>query len=404
MLLLAWRNLWRNARRSLLTLASIACGVAAIMFGQSMIKTIQCSLIEKATGIITGHVQIQHREVKQLKFPEKSYGDLPAVERALSADPGVAAFEARILITGLLSSHVDSWGALIVGIEPHRDSRVTTMHEYLSEGSFFTGTGKEIVMGDSLARSLELKLGEKVVVMAQASDGSMGADNYRLAGLYHTGSETFDKQIAYVPLPALQETLAMEGQANNYVLRLRDPERLEEARARVAAELGDKPLKVVTWREVDEELVGVQTYQNAILKIVLAIVFLIVALGILNTVFMSLFERVREFGILKAIGARPGFLLRLVLAESCMLGTIGGAFGCLIGSALIRYYGAQGLPLPLGEALSYFLPFDPVLHLRFDWPTHRTALAAVVVTSLLAALPPALRAARMKPVECLRHR
>lgn len=374
------------------------------MFGQSLIKTIQYSLIEKATGIITGHVQVQHEGVKQLKFPEKAFGELAAVERVLAAEPGVAAFQARIVITGLLSSKVDSGGALIVGIEPHRDSRVTTMHKYLAKGTFFSGKGKEIVMGDSLADSLGLRVGDSVVVMAQAADQSMGADNYRLAGLYHTGSETFDKQIAYVPFRSLQETLAMEGQANNFALRLRDPERLEEVRSRLAAALQGKGLKVVTWREVDEELVGVQTYQNAILKIILAIVFLIVALGILNTIFMSLFERVREFGVLKAIGARPGFLLRLVLVESLLLGTMGGAVGLVAGASLIRYFGAEGLPLPLGEALSYFLPFEPVLFLRFDWPTHRSALGAVVVTSLLAALPPALRAARLKPVECLRHR
>jgi len=168
--------------------------------------------------------------------------------------------------------------------------------------------------------------------------------------------------------------------------------------------IAGEPLKVLTWREVDEEITGVQAYQNAILKIVLGIVFLIVALGILNTVFMSLFERVREFGILKAMGARPSFVLRLVLVESCLLGGLGGGAGVLIGSALIAYYRQEGLPLPIGEAMSQFLPFDTVLHLRFDWPTHQTAMAAVVITSLLAALPPALRAARLKPVDCLRHR
>lgn len=404
MLLLAWRNLWRNARRSLLTLASIACGVAAIMFGQSMIKTIQHQLIEKATGIITGHIQIQHKDVRELKFPEKSFGDLPKVERVLAADPNLDAFQARILITGLISGKNDSNGVLVVGVEPNRDKRVTTMHAYLSQGTWLTGKPKEIVMGDAAADALGAGLGDTVVVLAQASDSSMGADNYKIVGLFHAGSQTFDKAIVYVPFKSLQETLAMEGRANNYVLKLRNPELLEEARARLRAELEGEPLKVLTWREVDEELTGVQAYQNAILKIVLGIVFLIVALGILNTVFMSLFERVREFGVLKAMGARPAFVLRLVLVESCMLGCLGGAAGVAIGSALISYYGHQGLPLPLGEAMSQFLPFDTILKLRFDWPTHRTAMAAVVVTSLLAALPPALRAARLKPVECLRHR
>ena len=402
--MLAWRNLWRNSRRSLLTLASIACGVAALMFGQSLIKTIQYQLIEKATGVIAGHIELQQRDVKEFKFPEKPMGNLPAIERVLASDPAIDAFEPRIAITGLISSAKDSNGVLICGVDPARDPRVTTMRTYLQRGAYLTGGPREIFLGDTLADALDLRLGDKAVILGQASDGSMGADNYRVVGLYHTGSATFDKQIVFVPLASLQETLAMEGRANQVVIRLREPERLEEARARLARALKALPVQVLTWREVDEELVGVQTYQNAILKIVLAIVFLIVALGILNTVFMSLFERVREFGVLKAIGARPGVLLRLVLAESCMLGALGGACGLAGGSALIRYFGAQGLPLPLGDTLAVFLPFDTVLHLRFDWPTHRAALIAVVVTSLLAALPPALRAARMKPAECLRHR
>ena len=404
MLLLAWRNLWRNSRRSLLTLASIACGVAAIMFGQSLIKTIQYQLIEKATGVITGHIQIQDRRVKELKYPEKSMAGLAAIERVLASDPAIDAFEPRIAVTGLVSSTKDCSGVLIVGVDPRRDPRVTTMSTYLRQGSYLTGGPRELFLGDQLADALGVRLGDKLVVMGQSLDGSMGADNYRIVGLYHTGSVTFDKSILYVTLASLQETLAMQGRANQFVIRLREPERLQEERERLERALQALPVKIATWREIDPELVGVQSYQNAILKIVLAIVFVIVALGILNTVFMSLFERVREFGVLKAIGARPSVLLRLVLTESCMLGVLGGAAGVAVGSALIRYYGEEGLPLPLGDTLAYFLPFETVLHLRFDWPTHREALVAVVVTSLLAALPPALRAARMKPAECLRHR
>ncbi|MBI4346511.1 MAG: ABC transporter permease, partial [Elusimicrobia bacterium] len=369
MLLLAWRNLWRNARRSLLTLASIACGVAAIMFGQSMIKTIQYSLIEKATGVISGHIQVQHQDVRELKFPEKYFGELPRIDRALSADPAVAAHQARIVVTGLVSGKNDSNGVLIVAVEPHRDPKVTSMHTYLQRGTWLTGKPREIVLGDQAAEALGAGLGEKVVVMAQASDGSMGADNYTVVGLFHAGSQTFDKAIVYVPLASMQETLALEGRANNFVVRLRDPERLREAQAGLAAALAKEPVKVLTWREVDEELTGMQAYQNAILKIVLGIVFLIVALGILNTVFMSLFERVREFGILKAMGARPSFVLRLVLVESCIMGAIGGAAGVAVGSALIVYFHQQGLALPLGEAMKQFLPFDTLLYLRFDWPT-----------------------------------
>ncbi|MFC1679954.1 ABC transporter permease, partial [Elusimicrobiota bacterium] len=167
--------------------------------------------------------------------------------------------------------------------------------------------------------------------------------------------------------------------------------------------LADRPVNVVTWEDVDFELVGIRDYQNALLSIVLLVVFAIVALGILNTLLMSMFERVREFGVLMAIGARPAVIRRLVVLESCILGSLGALFGLAVGCALIIYYRKTGLDLPVGDAIAYFMPFDSVLYMRFNWPSHAVALAAVLITSVLSGLPPAARASRMRPAESLRH-
>jgi len=374
------------------------------MFGQSLVKTMQLQLIAKATGVITGHLQVQDARVKNVKFPEHPIRDAAAVEKALGAVAGRAGHQARILMTGLISSKKDSNGVLIVGVEPARDRELTTMHTYLSTGAFLSGRGGELFMGDSLAKTLGLKLGETAVLMAQASDGSMGADNFRITGLYHTGSQSFDNQIVYVPLSSMQEMLSMEGQANNFLLRLRDPERLDEARAVVERATAGLSVQVLRWKDIDYELVGIQTYQDAIMMMMLLIVFAIVSLGILNTLLMSTFERVREFGVLMAIGARPGRILKMIVLESCCLGAVGAAGGLAGGAALILWYGAHGLKLPVSDAVGYFLPFDTLLYLRFDWFRHATALSALLVVSVLAALPSALRASRLKPAECIRER
>ena len=136
---------------------------------------------------------------------------------------------------------------------------------------------------------------------------------------------------------------------------------------------------------------------------VLVIVFLIVALGILNTQLMSLFERVREFGVLMSIGARPRWIVRLILAESLVLGCVGRLLGVTIGRALIAYLGRHGLHLPVGEAFSYFLPFPSIIYLIPAWRMHAFACFSVFTITLLASLPPALRAGRLKPAEALRH-
>jgi len=258
-------------------------------------------------------------------------------------------------------------------------------------------------MGDKMAQRLDLRVGEKAVVMAQADDGSMGAEAFRLVGVFHTGSVSFDSQIVYVPLSACQELLGTGRKINHFVVRLRDHGKVDRVRLSLSEKLAGKPLQVLTWKEVDHEIVSIQKFQNALLDVVLLVVFLIVALGILNTLLMSLFERVREFGVLMAIGARPAWVMRLILAESVLLGSVGTLLGVALGACLILYFGRSGLYLPVGDAMSYFIPFPSVIYLRFAWPNHSYAILSVLVTSVLAALPPALRAGRLRPAEALRH-
>ncbi len=385
----------------------MATGLAAIMFGQSLIKTLQGQLIEKATGSITGHIQVQNRHIKEYKFPDRYVEDPGPPAAALSGHPDIFAWGRRITITGLVSSPTGSVGVLICAVEPTLEPKITTMASYITRGDFLLSHRKGIVMGEKLAQRLDLKLGEKAVIMAQASDGSMGAEALRLTGVYRTGSTSFDGQIVYVPLDAAQEMLVVGKRVNQLVARLKDVGDADQVKRDLAEALGSQgagaAVQVLSWKDVDHEILAIQRFQDALLTVVLIIVFLIVALGVLNTMLMSLFERVREFGVLMAIGARPAWVLRLVLAESAALGLVGAVLGLALGSALIAYFGRNGLHLPVGEALAYFIPFPSVLYLQPSWKSHVVATASVLVTSLLAALPPALRACRLRPAEALRH-
>ncbi|HAZ08606.1 MAG TPA: hypothetical protein DCZ01_08825 [Elusimicrobia bacterium] len=403
MLRLAWRNVWRNRRRSLINVASMGFGLAAIMFGQSMLRSLQVQLIEKSTGSITGHLQIQDQDVDIVKMPDRFIADSRPVAAALEGDPRVLAHAGRIHLTGLVSTPATSVGALVCAVEPEKERLITDIHAYMAAGDYLGHTSKGLVMGSALAKRLDLRIGEKAVLMAQAADGSMGAEAFRLVGLFKTGSESFDTQIVYVPLPAFQELLSRPGQVNNYVVKLKDIEQSDEVQKDLSKALRQYPLRVLSWKQIDHEILGVKAFQDAILFIVLLVVFAIVALGILNTQLMSLFERVREFGLLMAMGARPSWVMRLLVAESALLGAVGALFGLCIGSALIGHFGRAGLRLPVGEALSYFLPFPSVIFLRPSWAAHAFACAAVFLTSVLAALPPTLRAGRLKPAEALRH-
>jgi len=405
---LAWRNVWRNRRRTLITIISIGSGLAALLFGQSLVKTIQYQLVEKATGVFTGHLQVVSEEVRDLKIPEAHIEDPAVVEKALLGMGDVAAFQRRIMVTGLASSKTESAGVLVCGVEPARDRRVLKMHSYLKEGRHLDNeawgpSGAEVFLGRKLLDQLGLALGDELVLMASSEDGSLAAELFRISGVFESGSHTFDASIVYVHIDVAEQMLGLHDQVSNFVIRTRDPLRLRVTAAQLRRRLTGQPVRVVTWEEVDSELVGIREYQDALLGVVLLVVFIIVALGILNTLLMSMFERVREFGLLIAIGARPAVIRGMVLLESCLMGLLGAGFGLALGGGLILYYRYAGFVLPVGEAIGYFMPFDSVLFLRFHWPSHLTAVAAVFLTSALSGLPPAVRASRMHPADSLRQ-
>jgi ABC-type lipoprotein release transport system permease subunit len=368
-----------------------------------MMKSLQYQLIEKATGSFTGHVRIQRADVDEAKFPDKYMADPEPAAKIMAADPRILAWGRRLQLTGLISSPKMSLGALICGVEPDNERRITDMAGYIKQGSYLKTGEKGIVMGVKIASRLDVRLGEKVVLMAQAADGSMGAEVFRIVGLSETGSESFDGQMVWIPLAAMQELLGRPGQANQLAAKLKDLNQAEAVAADFNAKLGPGNIRSLTWKSIDREIIGIQAFQDGLLTVVLFVVFAIVALGILNTQLMSLFERVREFGVLMAIGARPRWIVRLVLIESALLGVVGTTLGIVIGTALIGHFGRYGLNLPVGDAFKYFLPFPSVIFLRPAWHMHIFACATVFIVTLLATLPPALRAGRLKPAEALRH-
>lgn len=385
-------------------MASVSCGLAAVLFGQSLVNSIQIQLIEKSTGILTGHIRVMSKKVTDLKIPDQNIEDPSPIEKALSRHPGIEVFSKRILFTGLVSSPVTSKGVLVCGVEPEKERRIISIPKYMTQGDFLGSEPRGLVLGDKLARELDVRLGEKLVVMGQALDGSMGAEALRVVGIFHTGSQSFDGQIIYVPLKASQELLAMGSRVNDFVARVRRLSEVEEVRGTLSSALREHPeVRVFTWKEVDRELLAMQKFQNGLMAVVMGVVFAVVALGILNTMIMSLYERVREFGVLMAIGMKPNDILKMVLLESLFLGLLGMGLGLGIGSFFIAYYGRNGLELPIGEAISYFIPFETRVFLRFAWERHWKAFAGILFTCLLASLPPALRASRLKAAEALRR-
>ncbi|MBI5203150.1 MAG: ABC transporter permease [Elusimicrobia bacterium] len=400
--LLAWRNLWRNSRRSALTIGSVSCGLAAVMLGQSLMKTIQKQMVEKSTGIMLGHLQAQAKGVRDHRVPERVYPRPAAFEKSLREHPFVQAVSARIKFTGLVYSPQGSRGVLVVGVEPETEAKISIIPGYLKEGHYFGGGERDLVLGDRLAGELDVRIGEKLVVMAQAMGTEMSSELFRVAGIYHSGSESYDGQVVYVQLPAAQRVRGVPGKISYLVAKLPDPELVPSVIADLGSKAAAEGADLLSFRKIGLEVEAIIRFEDAILIVVLFIIFSIVGLGILNTVAMSMFERVREFGTLRALGARPVVVVRMIAVEALFLGSLGALAGLCLGGAIIFWWGTTGLHLPIGKALSYWLPFDAVVYLRPVWRMHVASAAGLVVVSLVSAAGPAFRAARLVIAEALR--
>ncbi len=401
---LAWRNVWRNKRRTIITLGSIGFGLAALLFQQSLIKTLQNQIVEKSTRTYTAHIQIQAKKTTDTKVPDFRIANPIPVYEAVKKIPEITGWSPRIIFTGLVSSPQTSKGSLVVGVDPATEKSLTIIDSYLIEGKYLsTADDRQVMMGVKLAKELDLRLGEKLVIMVQGSDGSLSAEAFRLCGIYKTDSPVYDGQIVYVPLSATQRLLVCGQEVSIVGAKVRSEDEIDSVRDKLALALKDEEVSVLTWRESAHEIVSIQQFQNAVLLIVLIIIFSIVALGIFNTLLMSLFERIREFGLMMALGAKPAHVAGLIIVESAILGALGIAVGIVGGSALIFYFGKNGIALPISDAMGYWMPFDKVLYLKFVWKEHLLSCLAALLTSIVAALFPALHASRLKPANALRH-
>lgn len=402
---IAARGIGRNPQRTALTIAASAFGVGAFVFLSGFVDGYLEQLVENSTGYVTGHVQVQHPRFRTEADPAHSLADAEGLLARLRALPQVRAAAPRIQAMALANSAAQSQNLTLVGIDPVAERGVTFMHRAIRQGRMLEpGGDRDIVLGDRLAEKLGLRLGEKVVVMGQAADGSVGSAAYRVAGLFDTGSDSFDAMLGYVTLRAAQAQFGMEGRVSLVALRLADRRRLEEARAAAQALLPPGAATAVTWRSLLPEVDQMIEYVRVVLGLITAIVLAVVAIGVMNTLLMSVMERTRELGIMMALGTRPRAIVLLVLYESLVLAGAGILAGIALGVPLIEYLGARGLDLSrYAQGLQSIPGLTGIIHPVFVPANLLRPVVLLLALSVVAALYPAWRAARLQPAAAIRH-
>jgi ABC-type lipoprotein release transport system permease subunit len=401
---MAWRNVWRNPRRTGLTVAATVFAVVLVMFSVAMAAGTHEKMIEDSVRVNAGHVQVSGPGYLGKRTLEQFVVYDDALARSIEATPGVEGQAPRILSFGLLSRDSSTRGVAVVGIDPSREASVTTLPGRVREGAFLSPQGRrEIVIGGRLAAILGAGIGDEVLLYGIAYSLETAYDLFRVVGIMKLPEANMDRSVAVVSLRDAQEFFVYGQRVSEVAILAGDSDAVPAVATALRGALSEDAAEVHTWREEMPELEQLIFLDDAGMYIMLAILVVVVGFGILNTILMAVLERRREFGVVKALGLRPGAIFRVVYLESMMLALVGLGIGLALAFPLVLYFQANPITLTGNavEAMELF-GIEPQATWKLKPLNPLGSVLTILVVALVAALYPALKASRGRPVDALR--
>jgi len=404
---LAIRNLFRNARRTLITMSAIGCGLSLVLMMVGLQAGQYADMLRIGISTLAGHVVVQADGWQEEREPEQLLSGADAIRSELAAAFPDATVTPRLYLGGLLTSPYNSSGVMLRGGVPSAEAAVDTLDDKIVQGEWLADDDdRGILVGAKLADVLQVGVGDKVVYMGQGPDqDEMVSRMFRVRGVFKTGGVELDGMSVMVTLAAAREVIEKPDSAHQVALHIADPEESDAAYDKALALVGRDGRDVLEWPDALPELVHFIEIDRVSGDVMMAVMGLIVAMGVLNTVLMSVLERTKEFGVLMAIGMRPRRLAGLVLLEAAFLGVLGSLAGLVLGGALVAYLVSYGIDYSayMGESLE-MEGLVLSTHMFGAWDPDRmgTYVVATVVVTFLAGLYPAYHLSRLEPVEALR--
>ncbi|ARA93824.1 hypothetical protein AWN76_012080 [Rhodothermaceae bacterium RA] len=402
LLKIAWRNIWRSPVRSWVVIVAIALGVWAVIFLMGFSTGMANSYVDSAIRLEVGHLQVHHPEYLTDREVQFVLPQADSVANLIAAGPGVQAVSVRTLVGGMLSSARGSHGLRVRGVDPAEEAALSQLDRKLVEGAYLPeGRRNALYLGKKLADRLGVRLRSRVVLTFQDLEGNITSAAFRVAGLFDVENNGFEEGTALARREDLNRVLGRPGAAHEIAVMLEDAALADTVATRLRNRLPG--LDVQTYMQLSPEIRLFESQISASVYIIMAIVMLGLVFGIVNTMLMAVLERVRELGMLMAIGMNRPRVFGMIVLETLLLGLVGAPLGMALGAGMIRWYGRHGLDLSAyaGEGLSEF-GMSAVIFPDVYPGMYVELAAAVLVTAVLGSLYPAWKAVRLRPVEALR--
>lgn len=397
---LAFRNLFRNTRRTLLTCLLIGCGLTALILSDSIIEGMNQLLVNSITKTLQGEMQVHHPKFLDTWDADYYLHNTEELVKEIESDPLVSALAVRTLSGGMISSSYNLGAGMIYGINPNQELKLSQISQAVIEGRYLTGNEDEILIGSELADLLEVSLDDRVVVtMAEIDSGELSQSLFRLSGIVHFGIRAMDSSFAFINLRKAQSILGLQDQSHEIAVRFHNPEDGQRSDLPLINRLSTEKSEALNWIQFDPaigSMIEMSEYSTVIIGTVL---FLLVSLGVINSMFMSIYERIYEFGVAKAIGTRATQLVKLILCEAFLLAIISCIFGLVLGGLLSYWASVEGVPLGDFEVSGIAIN-DKIVPINRAYQFIQFPIYVILLT-IIAAIYPAVFAARISPAEAL---
>ncbi len=402
---LAWRNLWRQPRRTWLTTGAMVFSNTLLVFMISIQFGMYELMIDNTLQVFTGHMQVQAPGYKDEQKMRQVVPEILPLATRLRDEFGLDTIAARGSAFGLASSDERSYGIGIFGVEPEYEPRVSSIPGLIKQGRFLEREdATDIVIGAVLARNLRVGIGDELTLLGSGRDGSFAAAVVNVVGIFESGIPDIDRNFAQMPLGLFQEVFYMEGAGHQVVVSAATIEAAERLLPAIAASLPTgQELVVHDWDALQPGLRQAIQADMGSAFFMYGILVILVAFSVLNTQLMSVLERTHEFGIVMSLGLRPGRLGRLVMLETALMGLMGLVIGAITGTIFTTWFTVNGLSIPGMEEMAAMFNLPARIYPEVTFGSAIAGPLFVYAFTLLSAVYPALRLHRLHPVEAMRE-